>query len=170
MRETMLYISGLHMTITRYRPKKQGKRGVALVELALVLPLLVIIMLGCIDFGRFAYSYIALTNAVKEGAYHAATHPFTPESREAWEADIRNVIQNELSHLHDFETHRDMINIHQPQWAPEPGGFYYTEVTAEYPFEMIVEWSIIRSWIGGSNESNSRRIMMASTCRMRSIR
>lgn len=48
-------------------------RGQSLVELALALPLLLILLLGMVDVGR-AYIYTtALTNAAREGAYYAVT-------------------------------------------------------------------------------------------------
>lgn len=44
------------------------KRGQALVELALVLPLLILLLMGTIEFGRIFHSYLVITNASREGA------------------------------------------------------------------------------------------------------
>lgn len=44
------------------------RRGQALVEIALVLPLLLIILVGIIDFGRIFHGYIVITQAAREGA------------------------------------------------------------------------------------------------------
>ncbi|MDF9406928.1 pilus assembly protein [Pelotomaculum isophthalicicum JI] len=44
------------------------KRGQALVELALVLPLLIILLMGTMEFGRIFHSYLLITNASREGA------------------------------------------------------------------------------------------------------
>jgi len=46
----------------------RDKRGQALAELALILPLLIIILLGTMEFGRVFYSYLLLANASREGA------------------------------------------------------------------------------------------------------
>jgi TadE-like protein len=43
-------------------------RGQALVELALVLPVLLLIMMGLFDFGRAVFAYNSLSNAAREGA------------------------------------------------------------------------------------------------------
>ena len=51
------------------------KRGQSLVELALVLPLMLLIMLGTIDVGRMFFGYIRVTNAVREGAGYGAHVP-----------------------------------------------------------------------------------------------
>ncbi len=39
-----------------------------MLEFALILPLLMTIVLGCVDFGRFVYTYIAVHNAARAGA------------------------------------------------------------------------------------------------------
>ncbi|GAA2529940.1 TadE/TadG family type IV pilus assembly protein [Pilimelia columellifera] len=48
---------------------RQGDdRGAAAVEMALVLPLLLLMLFGIIDFGRMFNAQIALTEAAREGA------------------------------------------------------------------------------------------------------
>jgi len=42
--------------------------GAAMVEFAIVLPILIMFLLGIIDFGRAFFLYNNLTNAVREGA------------------------------------------------------------------------------------------------------
>lgn len=52
--------------------RSHGQRGQGMVELAVILPLLLIILLGTIDLGRALYTYVALTNAAREAARYAA--------------------------------------------------------------------------------------------------
>jgi len=47
-------------------------RGAAAVELALVLPLLLLVLFGIIDFGRMLHAQIKLTEAAREGARASA--------------------------------------------------------------------------------------------------
>jgi Flp pilus assembly protein TadG len=55
--------------------KLRDNTGGALVELALVLPLFVVIVLGAAEFGRLAYASIEVTNAARAGvAYGAQNH------------------------------------------------------------------------------------------------
>jgi Flp pilus assembly protein TadG len=54
-------------------PRKE--KGQSVVELAIILPLLLIILLGIIDFGRVFYAYVTVTNASREGARYGALHP-----------------------------------------------------------------------------------------------
>ena len=49
--------------------------GVALVEFALVLPVLVLLLVGVIDVARAANAYATLSSAAREGSHYAALHP-----------------------------------------------------------------------------------------------
>lgn len=50
------------------------RRGQALTEFALVIPLLLLLIFGIIEFGRFIYAYEVLNNATREGARFAIVH------------------------------------------------------------------------------------------------
>src|SRR5438105_12464827 len=46
----------------------RGRRGQSMVELALILPTLILMTLGMVDYGRAYYFQVAITNAAREGA------------------------------------------------------------------------------------------------------
>jgi Flp pilus assembly protein TadG len=48
--------------------RQERSRGQALVELALALPVLLLIFMGLFDFGRAVFAYNSLSNAAREGA------------------------------------------------------------------------------------------------------
>ena len=48
----------------------------ALIEFALLLPVLLLLLMGAIDFGRLFYVKIVLTNAAREGANYLSFHTF----------------------------------------------------------------------------------------------
>lgn len=52
----------------RRRHSAANERGAAAVEMALVLPLLLLIVFGIIDFGRMLNAQIAVTEAARQGA------------------------------------------------------------------------------------------------------
>lgn len=54
---------------------RRRSRGQALVELALVMPLLIVLLAAALDLGRLFYSRITVTNAAREGAIEAAYNP-----------------------------------------------------------------------------------------------
>ncbi|MCF8010968.1 MAG: pilus assembly protein [Clostridiales bacterium] len=47
---------------------RKSRRGQALVELALVIPILILILFGIMEFGRVFHSYLVITHAAREGA------------------------------------------------------------------------------------------------------
>jgi Flp pilus assembly protein TadG len=58
-------------------PRRKGKkrrRGTALVEAALVLPLVLLFLLGIMEYGRYLMTLHLFTNAVTSGASYAAKH------------------------------------------------------------------------------------------------
>jgi len=54
---------------------KAGERGAALLELAMVTPLLLLLIFGVADFGRALYTNIAIRDAAQEGVRYAARNP-----------------------------------------------------------------------------------------------
>jgi Flp pilus assembly protein TadG len=58
------------MAMTEPPPRRQGQ---ALVEMALILPIMLLILLATIDFGRAYYAGVAMTGAAREGARYAST-------------------------------------------------------------------------------------------------
>lgn len=56
------------VTTTIRRPGWASERGAELIEMAIALPLLLLVVLGIIDFGFLFQRYLVLTNAAMEGA------------------------------------------------------------------------------------------------------
>ncbi len=72
----MIHFSELGVRITRKirrieKPSRK-KRGQSLAEFALVLPILLLIMFGIIDFGWMLFNYVALNNGLREGLRYAS--------------------------------------------------------------------------------------------------
>src|SRR5713226_3459029 len=55
------------------RPNAQG-----LVEFALVLPFLLLLLMGIIDFGWLVFNYVQLQNGLREGLRYGSVPSFTP--------------------------------------------------------------------------------------------
>lgn len=55
-----------------YKPALKNKKGQTLVETALVLPIIILILMGIIDFGMMFNNYLIVGNASREGARNAA--------------------------------------------------------------------------------------------------
>ena len=51
------------------------KSGQAIMEMVLVLPLLLLLIAGTMDFGKLFFTKIVMTNAVREGVNYISRHP-----------------------------------------------------------------------------------------------
>lgn len=67
--------------------KRNRQDGQGLVEFALVLPIMMLILMSILDFGRAIYAYSVVANCAREGARFAITGPANPD-------DIITVVQN----------------------------------------------------------------------------
>jgi hypothetical protein len=55
--------------------KNAKERGQSLVEVAITMPILLLIVMSILDLGRAYYASITLSDAAAEGAAYAALHP-----------------------------------------------------------------------------------------------
>ncbi len=72
-----------------------SRRGQALVELALLLPVLILLAMGTLDVGRVFQGYLDLANATREGAAYAALNPTDANLT----SDVTNVMTTESNGL-----------------------------------------------------------------------
>jgi Flp pilus assembly protein TadG len=70
--------------------RKTDQKGQSLVEVAIALPLLILILMGILDLGRAYFTFIALSDAAAEGAAYAAIHPENTAQITARAADNTN--------------------------------------------------------------------------------
>src|SRR5690242_21582132 len=71
--------------------------GAAAVEFALILPLLVTLVLASVDFGQFAYNYIAVTNAARAGASYGIMNNYTNSTKAVRMAGIQQAAWDEIA-------------------------------------------------------------------------
>jgi Flp pilus assembly protein TadG len=77
------------MSVARGRRRLiRSERGQSLVELAVTLPILVLLLLGTLDFGMAIFSYSMLRDAAQEGAFYGS---FNPASKTEIENRTRNI-------------------------------------------------------------------------------
>jgi Flp pilus assembly protein TadG len=61
--------------IKRKHSVNRNERGQSLVELAITLPILILLLLGTVDFGMAIFSYSMLRDAAQEGAFYGSFNP-----------------------------------------------------------------------------------------------
>ncbi len=82
-----------HKTLNQFR-RWHHTKAQALVEMALILPLLLLLILGAVDFGRLFMTKFILTNAAREGANYIAYY-FDQDNIAASQEAAKPVIQAE---------------------------------------------------------------------------
>lgn len=114
-----------------------SRRAATALELVCILPVLLGIVLGAVDFGRHAQYENILSNAARVGAHYGATHRLTPLTAPAWEAELMIAVQEEAAHLSEFDD--SLLEIEIDNFA-QPDGTRRVEVEVAYPFETVVNW------------------------------
>lgn len=124
--------------------KKKNNRGQALVETALVLPIILLILLGIIDFGLMFNNYLVVSNASREGARTAAVG--------ATDSEITSLVANVAATL---DVSKITVTITPSQSLRKKGD--EVVVTVDYDYNMITP--IISSIIPGPLHLSSRSVM-----------
>jgi len=107
----------------RFRPNSRvkGERGAAMVEFAIILPLLIIVVFGIIEFGRAYNTKITLTHAAREGVREYA---LTQNS-----TDGQNAAEGAATGL-------DLVQLSYANTGCVVGN--PTTVTLTYPFQLNI--------------------------------
>ncbi|NOH03532.1 MAG: pilus assembly protein [Chloroflexi bacterium] len=77
------------MAVKTKKGLRQKEKGQSLIELAISLPVILLILLGTIDFGMALFSYAILRDAAQEGALYGS---FNPTNKQAIENRARNIL------------------------------------------------------------------------------
>jgi len=80
-----------------------------LTELAVVMPMLLLILLGTIDLGQMFFGYIEMRNAVREGTAYAARNP----------ADTAGAVKRVKDHADDGISWVRLTSTRAPDAAPD---------------------------------------------------
>lgn len=111
------------MLVNLYRLQR-NEQGQAVVEMALVLPVLLLILFGIVEFGRVFNAYLVVTQAAREGARLGAVG--------ATDSEIVAEVQSASPTL---DSAKVAVSI-SPAAAYRTRGQYIT-VAVEYPVKII---------------------------------
>jgi Flp pilus assembly protein TadG len=119
-------------------PGQKRERGAAMIEMAITMPLLLLLSIGVFEFGRAFQYWQVLTNATREGA-RVASLPGT--SDDAVTSRVQNYLdagQLQFAYSADVVVDRDgEISIGTDTASA-------STVTVSYPFEFIVLQPVAR--------------------------
>jgi len=117
----------------RKRTRGRGELAQSLVELAMVAPVLLIIVLGVIDYGRVYFSYVSVTNAARNGVDYAALN-CDPE------CDVEGIVSAVLSDTTDLPDASPSNPQVEFATGTDAQGRAYAEVTTSYTFTTLFPW------------------------------
>jgi Flp pilus assembly protein TadG len=115
---------------------RRAERGQEVVEFALILPLLMTLLFGIVEFGWAVFSYNTIANAAREGARWGIVHPYD-------DAGIMAKAKGLTAGLN-----RDEVTV---EIRPDPASRLSTrkiEVEVSYEHPLITGW--IWQVVGGS--------------------
>jgi Flp pilus assembly protein TadG len=113
------------------------RKGVAAVELLVMAPMLVLVCLVSVDCGRFAYSYLAVCNAVRVAAQCAATESYTTNTYSSWQSQVQSTAQAEMSLVPGFDASQWTLSV-----VPTSDSYslFRVTVTGQYNFTPLLYW------------------------------
>lgn len=118
------------------------RKGGAIVETALVLPIMLLFLLGIMEYGRYFFVLQLVTNATREGCRYAVTHtnPVTLSGTTTGSAtsDVTNTVSNFLAgqtltsqSVQVFQSDSQGTNLGSWNGAT-PGQFVCVQVTGNF--------------------------------------
>ncbi|GAB4327079.1 MAG: hypothetical protein Kow0010_10450 [Dehalococcoidia bacterium] len=118
------------------RRLREGDAGQALVEFALILPLMLLLLFALADFGRAFYTWLVVTNAAREGARVGATQAGTNA--------IEQRIYDALGALDPADLTISLTNVQGPRGEP-------IEVDLTYSFQYVTPIGDLITMISGGS-------------------
>jgi len=111
------------------------------VELALTAPVLIMLMLGVVDFGRVYFAQVSVTNAARDGADYASQSA----TRAADANGIKAAALNDTGDLLHTSGTNPTVTVTTGTDAQGPGcsragGCMYADVKVHYTFTTIFPW------------------------------
>ena len=138
---------------------RRDERGQALLEAALVTPLILLIMVGIFEVGRAYETWQVVTNAAREGARAAVVPNADPATVQALVQQY--LVDGQLAAAMDASV---AVN-RQAQIEVNGTAFGASEVSVDYPFEFMVLQPVAQLVVSGSRVGEPITIHAASLMR-----
>jgi Flp pilus assembly protein TadG len=116
------------------------ERGQSLIEMALILPALILILMGILDLGRAYYSMVVLNDAAAEGAAYAAIYPAREQQIKERAADSSRAL---------VQLTPDMVTVEYEQIPVSSGDM----ITVTVEFEYMLMTPVINAIVPGGSLS-----------------
>ena len=142
--------------MTTLLQRGRTERGAALLEMALTLPLLLLVCVGILEFGRAYQTWQVITNAAREGARIAVLPGMD-------DAAVRSRVQQYMTigQLPRAATASITLDRNQTVSIGGTGTASASQVTVNYPFDFVVLDPIARLATGQGSATPSTLNMVA---------
>ena len=123
--------------------KNAHSRGVLLIEMAFILPVLIIVLVLAIDISRFMIVTMALNNAVDQGIVAGSNNALNLTTQTTWTNQIRSAITNSMSQYSWFNPAKLNVTIPTPSTSNgmiDSSGFRSIRVQISYQAEYVIPW------------------------------
>jgi Flp pilus assembly protein TadG len=125
-------------------PRRRREQGNVAIELALAMPLLLLIIAGVVDLGLLFWEKHVLTNATREGARAAtkAVDTGTAVNAQMTQSQVQQVVQTYLDNfaVKDLDG-SDLVlsgSKFSYTWSPTPSGTVLTVSLNQIPYRMMM--------------------------------
>ena len=147
------------LTATHVRRRFRSARGVAMIEAAITMPLLLFVCVGIIEFGRLYQTWQVMTNAAREGA-RVAVLPSTVSG--AVDSRVRQYLQmGGLNSDSSVGVNTTAVPVSLGTGGTASG----SRVTVTYPFTFMVLQPIARLVVSGATVGAPITISTSATMR-----
>ncbi len=127
-------------TVRSNRRFRSRRRAVAATEFAILAPLLILLCVVSVDCGRFAATYIAMSNAARVGAEFGATQTMSTYNQASWQAAIESAVTQEMAATPNFASGSLSITV---TTTTASYGLQQVTVAVVYPFTPIMSWPLM---------------------------
>src|ERR1051326_2963575 len=125
------------------------KRGAALVEFTIVLPLLMLLLLGVMEFGMIMHDFLTLAHSVREGVRSAAIGNTADQVRQQVHRASLPALTDAMIHIRYEDSTGKWVDATGNSAGPAgPPDAHFTEVSVVgYPHKMVT--GSFFSWLPG---------------------
>jgi Flp pilus assembly protein TadG len=147
------------MTHSTRTARRDGERGAAILEVALTLPILLLICVGIFEFGRAYQTWQVVTNAAREGARVSVLPSSTKD-------DVEDRVKDYLQAGQLGKWEDATVNVNQSSdISIGAANAKASIVTVNYPFSFMVLEGIVK--LVDSDSTAGQDFTMSATAEMR---
>lgn len=128
------------------RPRNRpavARSAAVLIELACILPVILMIMVLAVDLGRFLIVSMSLNNAVNQGLVAGSNSALNITTTNEWTTGIQNAILQAMSQYSWFKATDLAISIPIPSVSNgliDSSGFRTIQVSVTYQTQFVIPW------------------------------